>query len=808
MTSDRPHGLFPIHAITLFLAGLLLIAVKPASSASDTILTVGNSLIRRVFVQKSQEVFTTSFVSTNKVRVTSSGFQLVCVEGNREIIVDRSGSSLKGTVVSPSRLALVLKWTSTVLPLEIDVHYRADKSQPYLFKWLDVTNLGTQPIRVLRATVESLRVARSDEPIRGGVGQPVFVSNQFFLGVEDPAAADQVLGQNVRLSQYPEVLIAPNAGWKSARSVVGAVYGSDESIEDAFRQYLTTLSGRTAVYRPIYCDWASHDELGTLVKPQLTQKLTDSMLDVLRSMKAQYGIQFQYYLIDAFWFAPQGGYTTFKKPNWPRGFEPGEKRILALGMTPGLWFDIGCVPHSHRHSLFIDLKDTPGWSGPDAPCLSDLVFSKFLEHGMAYQIRMNHIGLLKLDFANMLCRHDEPQVSSLGILEKNADSLLNLIHKVRTLDPSVVIRAYNGYSSGVLMDSTEYYDQAYAVSPWWLMWFDSVYSGDPRPADLPSFTNLRDSIIWYQDQQVRNYMRSLMPPFTIDDSGTLVGKTSTVYYIGSQGFTDSWIVNIMRGNLAPELYGDLQLLTKNDLRFIAATLGLLRTHPAIFAKTRPILGIPGRGEVYGYLAAGPDLAFVTVVNPGLFPQSFQVPPPALPSGSMKNLLFTNDGEHHEPIERLGGEIRGILVPGEIRVYALGPQEEIASLSLPAAPTRKYHHVRSFPNPFAAKRDADIKLVPRDAGKTLAIVIQYRKNAQPDRSYAWPENVMKISGSIDSHPAIFSSIPAKGTDIWSKCSWAVFEHPVSASELNHTLHLTLVGSPPAGTQWRIQTFWLN
>jgi hypothetical protein len=485
-------------------------------------------------------------MSTKKVRVVSGGFQLACVEGSRKIIVDRFDSSLKGTLVSPSRLGLVLKWTSTVLPLEVDVHYRADENRPYLFKWLDVTNLGSRPIRLLRATVESLRVARSDEPIRGGVGQPVFVSNQFFLGIEDPSAANQVLGQNTALSQYQEVLIIPGATWKSARSVVGAVYGSDESIEDAFRQYLTTLSGRAAVYRPIYCDWASHDELGTLVKPQLTQKLTDSMLEALRSMRAHYGIQFHYYLLDAFWFAPQGSYITFKQPNWPHGFGRAEKRILALGMKPGLWFDTSCAPHPQRRSLFIDLKDTPGWNGPDAPCLSDSVFANFLEHGMAFQIRGHHIGLLKLDFANMLCRHDEPQASSLSILEKNADSLHDVIHEIRKLDPSLVIRAYNGFSSGELMGSGEYSDQTYAISPWWLMRFDSVYSGDPRPDDLPSFTNLRDSIIWYQDQEVRNYMRSLMPPFTIDDSGTLVGKTSTIYYIGSQGFTDClrWLENV------------------------------------------------------------------------------------------------------------------------------------------------------------------------------------------------------------------------------------------------------------------------
>lgn len=788
--------------------GVLFLGVSPGIASPPRIIEVGNPLLTRKFAEKNGQVFTVSFKSKTVVDVTSTGFELDCLAEGHEVIINRLDSTLESTEVDPSGAGLVLRWVSKVLPLAIEVHYHADGKLPYIFKWLDVTNRGAQSVHILRATIEAFRISSGGELMRGGAGQPVFLSNKFFLGVDRPSAANEALGNNVVLSQYPQALIGSLRTWKSAHSIVGAVPGNHESVESAFRQYLIATTGRGPVYRPIYCDWAAHDELGTLLKPQLTEQLTQKMLDVLQSMRLHYGIQFRYYLIDAFWYAPRGAYIDFKKPNWPDGFGPAERRMLALGMKPGLWFDISCLPHSDGHNLYIDLKDTPGWHGPAKPCLSGPGFTRFLDHAMAYHIREHHLTLLKFDFANMLCRHNDPHAPSLAILDKNADSLLRLTHKIRQLNPAIVIRAYNGFSSGALMRSTEYYDQAYAISPWWLRWFDSVYSGDPRPADLPSFTDLRDSIIYYQDQEVRNYMRSLMPPFAIDDSGTLVGKTSTIYYIGAQGFTDSWIMNIMRGNLAPELYGDLQLLTQNDLKFIAATLNLLQSNQAVLAKTRPILGVPGRGQVYGYLAAGQDLAFVTVVNPGLYPQSFVVTSPSLPAGSVQKLLFSNDGEHHEPVQPLCAEIRGTLIPGEIRVYALGTQEKVRSLSLPLAPTRRYHQVTSFLSPFRAKKQASIEITPNDVGKTLAFVIQYRKNGHPDRSYIWPEDVMKVSGSIDSHPATFSSIPAEGTDIWSKCSWAVFKHQVAPDESDKMLRLNRVGSPPSGTQWRIRAFWLK
>jgi len=689
-------------------------------------------------------------------------------------------------------------WESDEPTLEIRAHYRADASRPYIFKYLEVTNRGDRPVRLLRVTVDEMEVKGGVEPRRGGIGQPVFLNNQFFLGVEHPASANEVLGEEIRLAHFPRAEVAPGQTWVSQRAVLGATGEPGEPLDEAFRKYILAITGRKAQARPIYCDWAAHDELGTLVKPQLTEQLVESQLDILQTLKAG-GTEFSYYLNDAFWYDPRGAYLDFKKPNWPGGYEPALRRMLDLGMKPGLWFDLG--------GSTLALRDTPGWRGPEQPCLSDPPWQELLGHAMEYHIREHSLALLKFDFTNLFCRHDD--APSLAVLERNAAALREICDAVRKQNPDIVIRAYNVFSRVEMMTSTQRWDEAYAVSPWWLLWFDSVYSGDPRPADLPSVTSLRDSVNWYQDHVYRGYFRSLMPAFTIDDSGTLVGKTSTIYYLGAEGFTDSWILNILRGGTMPTFYGDLALLTAQDRDFLNATLRFLRDHQKLLVTTKPILGIPGKGEVYGYLAREGGLELLTLVNPGLYPQAFDVSAVEERPGAYRKLLFSNDPLAPQGRTAPGsGRLQGRLVPGEIRVYAFGPRAALEPLSLPTAPTRQYHEVTLEPDPFQGAKESLLRIAPQRVGATLAVVVQYWRGGEADRSFDRPQEVMKLAGEIAFAPISFSTVPRAGTDIWSRCSWAVFKHRITPTEAGRTLKLRWAGGPPSGTTWTATTLWLR
>ncbi len=332
-------------------------------------------------------------------------------------------------------------------------------------------------------------------------------------------------------------------------------------------------------------------------------------------------------------------------------------------IKPGLWFDLG--------GSTLDFKNTPGWEGTEKPCLSDPEFARLLERVVDFHTRQHSLGLLKLDFANLYCHRGYGEESSLTVLEKIADALKGVCDKARSGNPAMVILAFNVFSRVEMIESTTLYNDAYAVSPWWLLWFDALYSGDPRPSELPSVTFLRDSVITYQDHVFRGFVRSWLPSNAIDDCGTIVGKTSTIYYLGAEGLTDSWILNIMRGAHSPTFYGDLRLLSENGRRFLVGSLRFMHENEAILANTKPVLGVPGRGEVYGYLASQGDLNLVTVVNPGLYPQSFLLSVASqTPRDALQRLVFSNGGHAQEDVQPADGVLQGRLIPGQIRIYAL------------------------------------------------------------------------------------------------------------------------------------------
>ena len=84
-------------------------------------------------------------------------------------------------------------------------------------------------------------------------------------------------------------------------------------------------------------------------------------------------------------------------------------------IKPGLWFDLG--------GSTLDFKNTPGWEGPEKPCLSDPEFARLLERAVDFHTRQHSLGLLKLDFANLYCHRGYGEESSLMVLQKIADPL-------------------------------------------------------------------------------------------------------------------------------------------------------------------------------------------------------------------------------------------------------------------------------------------------------------------------------------------------------------------------------------------------
>jgi hypothetical protein len=171
---------------------------------------------------------------------------------------------------------------------------------------------------------------------RGGEGQPIFIEDYFFLGIEYPSANNEIYGNCIVLHQYPYSELQGEESFELPPVVYG--FKNTESIEKTFVRYIydyTPIKYKTAP--SIYNDWAAHDELGS--GPELTENLVHSQLDKLEELKVKTGFVFDYYTMDAFWFEENAPYTEFKHRNWPNGPDKVCERIKGLNMKFGLWFD-------------------------------------------------------------------------------------------------------------------------------------------------------------------------------------------------------------------------------------------------------------------------------------------------------------------------------------------------------------------------------------------------------------------------------------------------------------------------------------
>ncbi|MHC4591252.1 MAG: alpha-amylase family protein, partial [Planctomycetota bacterium] len=358
----------------------------------------------------------------------------------------------------------------------------------------------------------------------------------------------------------------------------------------------------------IYCDWALHDELGG--DARLTEEMTMDVLDVLERWRAKHGVRFDYYVFDAFWFDQPGDYKSFHPDMWPNGFGPALQRIKALGMTPGLWFDVtgGQVLGHKPWEPSLDI------SGGRSYCLFDGPYGPGLQEGMRHAAEAWGVRLFKFDLANFYAVTEKFRDLDAGeIYARNVAAYRRVLEGVRAQFPDVVYLAYNGFDHVPGYMETTTGAVVPGIDPAWLDVLDYVYSGDTRPADTPC-TSLSRSTTLYQDHMVYKFHRSGYPMARIDDCGCMVGNTNTIYYLGATGWRRNWVQHLARGSRKPHFYGDVHLLSDEDAAFVKAGADLFFDLYATGAETRMVGGVPCQSPWHGFLTGNADNGLLAVVN--------------------------------------------------------------------------------------------------------------------------------------------------------------------------------------------------
>lgn len=421
----------------------------------------------------------------------------------------------------------------------------------------------------------------------------------------------------------------------------------------------------------IYDNWSAYDELSDAVP--LTEDLAmRELAEIVRLRKL--GVDFDYYLMDAFWYAPDGGYRSWRPESWPHGPDRWIEACLANGIQPGLWFGTNSLVQLNAASRWRDsLTSNSGamalYTGGFLPDFMNML-QGWYDRG---------IRLFKLDFAefNAAAAGDENRLSPAEIRARNMTALRTALEAFRRRNPGAVLVAFNGFG-GDLASTDAPLPFRDPVDPAWLKIFNSLYTGDPRPSDVPQM-NFWRSVDLYSDHMVDRFNASGIPLPRLDSIAVMLGNTGTNYRRKLHAWQGSMLLMMARGGWVNTVHGELERLDSDQARWLAKAQGLYQGLKQN-GRTRTFGGVPGESMPYGYVTADAAGAVYAVVNPSESIAAVRLPH-AMGAQAQNRILFRDAG--FEPVLegdaiRLGPEQLALVGAGQYAdaAYSLGVQADV------------------------------------------------------------------------------------------------------------------------------------
>jgi len=541
---------------------------------------------------------------------------------------------------------------------------------------------------------------------------------------------------------------------------------------DAASHAAVDLPGAPLARDPIfvYNNWSAYDELSDNIP--LTEQLAMKELDEILGLR-RYGIRFDYYTMDAFWFDPDGGYRTWRKPSWPNGPDAWIRKCRENGILPGLWVSTNTL---------VKINAIPEWGNSLNEKKGAMSFFEggflpnFMETLQYWYDR--GIRMYKFDFVDFgaatpgTAKTKTPE----EIRARNADAFREALKQFRRRNPDVVLVAFNGFG-GDVESTAGPFPFHNPVDLRWLEVFDSLYSGDPRPSDVPEMNFWRSMDI-YSDHMVRRYEQSFLPLERIDSTGFMLGNTGTIYYRKMHAWKGALILMMARGGWVNTVYGSLELLTDENARWFRKVQSL---YLALESKgrTKTFGGIPGDAQPYGFGSLDAEGSVYAVLNPAQSVEDVQLPRLSREQAPVTGgrVLFRDAG--FQPVLATD-HIR--LGPGQMAVagfgkysnpqYDLGIQEdvEIPRAIVPLDAVFVPHGKNTIQAKVVASGKNDLRIIMQQRSAKDGSIMRSWKGGPPNGTNMG--KVFALSASQDGNPVPVAINYDKV--IWSGLSWAVGE----------------------------------
>jgi hypothetical protein len=519
----------------------------------------------------------------------------------------------------------------------------------------------------------------------------------------------------------------------------------------------------------VYNDWSSYDELSDNIP--LTESLAMKELgEIVRLRKL--GVHFDYYMMDAFWFAKDGAYRTWRTPNWPNGPDRWIAECKANGLLPGLWFSTNTLVKIDAARQWRDSLNAKGGSMSfyEGGFLPD--FMEAMQYWYDRGIRMFKFDFV--DFGAATPSAEKTQAPE-EIHTRNEAAFREALKKFRAKNPDAMLVAFNGFG-GDVESTAGPFPFHNKVDLRWLEVFDSLYSGDPRPSDVPE-TNFWRSMDIYSDHMVRRYEESGMPLERIDSTGFMIGNTGTIYYRKTNAWQGMLLLMVARGGWVNTIHGNLEFLDEEKARWFARVQRMYEPLQAM-GRTKTFGGIPGDVEPYGFGSLVAGGAVYTVVNPAQSVREIALPPLSRVQeiqGEGK-IIFRDAG--FVPVLR-GNRIT--LGPGQLAAVGFG---RYAAKEFDLGVQKDVHIPRSIAGieaKFAAAGKNTVEAITAAPAKGDLRIIFQQRDAGGHITRSWPGGppdgkpvgkVLKIYAEQDG-----KALPIEinyDKQIWSGLSWGAGE----------------------------------
>lgn len=632
------------------MARSVIFVLLPLVSLAQGLELVSSSGMKREFEFDGRVWRTVSFGEA--LPVTSDEFQIRTLDDRQWTVNDyrsagepeRTKSGLVFRYVWPDGAALPEN-----APAKVTVSFDAGPEQPWIRKHVELE--FSQAATVDRLEVE--RFSTTQSAARGGRGEPVFVGDRWFFGLEHPAGHSRHTDGNtpkadahryelvgnysfvdlegrdrdeqaraglVRLFHFPGFAKKEGERWTiRSQSAVAGIAGKDQSAAEGFAGYLQKIAKPDRSFTH-YNNW--FDGAGKSLKG-------DNFANIHKAFQAalkDYDIKIDAMVPDDGW---QNRSSVWEPaPNhFPKGFEDLKSLSDSLqkeGTSLGLWLALDGT------NTKVDWGVSQGYKKAKANKYFSQYFAHYSLSADGYRQELEKqlrklageakISYFKHDFNHLSdtgegCNH--PATDRHGH-EANVDAMIALLTATREANPGV----YQNLTNWVWF------------SPWWLMHGDALWmlAGDdgfngnwPELSTRAMATTDRDAYIWRMWGDAAD--RPLVPVSRLMTHGIIRNPRGQME--SPQDTPRDWADHVMmyygRGIQMKEWYLTPAAMSAEQWKSLATIHRWSEKNFKALANNVWVGARPDEGNVYGYTGWDGERGVLVARNPGPSPQVLRVP---------------------------------------------------------------------------------------------------------------------------------------------------------------------------------------